>query len=149
VIALCHRFASLDRSDRQLVLEVLALMALVSAGLRLVRFPTLRRALERYVRLRTIAPARSRAAAIDRVRWAITVVAARLPGATCLVQALTGDAILRRMGLPCELRIGVRVSGRRSAAIEAHAWVDCNGLVAIGAIEDLSDFRVLAAPRSA
>jgi hypothetical protein len=149
VIALCHRFASLDRLDRQLVLEVVALMPLVWAGLHLFRFPTLRCALETYVRSRTVAHTGSEAEAMDRVRWAITVVAARFPRATCLVQALTADTILRRMGLECALRIGVRASGTGTVPIEAHAWVDCNGRVAIGAIEELSDFRVLAAPRSA
>ena len=149
MIALCHRFASLERSDRRLVLEAVLLMAFVRAGLRLFRFPTLRRALDQYVGLRAIGHAGSRAAAIDRVRWAVKVAAARIPPATCLVQALTADAILRRMGLASELRIGVRVRGNGAGPIEAHAWVDCNGLVVTGAIEDLSDFRVLAAPRSA
>ena len=145
---LWHRFASLDRSDRRLVLEVVALMPLVWAGLKLVRFATLRRGLETYGRSPMVGQLGSEAATIARVRWAITVVAARFPGATCLVQALTADAILRRVGVTCTLRIGVRASGKATVPIEAHAWVDCKGLVAIGAIEDLSDFRVLAAPRS-
>jgi hypothetical protein len=32
--------------------------------------------------------------------------------------------------------------------IEAHAWLDCDGAVAIGVIDGLSDFKVLTAPRS-
>ncbi|HUE89813.1 MAG TPA: lasso peptide biosynthesis B2 protein [Vicinamibacterales bacterium] len=152
MIALYQRFTSLDRSNRRLVLETASLMALVWAGLRLFRFPTLRRALDCYVRSRTtghkVHP-QPNPATIARVRWAITVVADRFPPATCLVQALTADAILRRRGISCELRIGVRGGGNGSAPIEAHAWIDCDDAVAIGAIEDLSEFRVLAAPRPA
>ena len=149
MISLYRKFTSLDRSDRRLVLEAASLMTFVWAGLRLCRFPMLRRTLDQYVKSQTTGHTdQSHPAAIARVRWAITVVAARFPSATCLVQALTADAILRRMGLSCELRIGVRVSGKSAVPIEAHAWVDCDGTVAVGAIEDLSDFRVLAVPRS-
>ena len=75
-------------------------------------------------------------------------VAARFPSATCLVQALAADAILRRRGLACELRIGVRARDDSTVPIEAHAWVECDGAVAIGAIENLSAFKVLTSQRS-
>jgi hypothetical protein len=148
VIALYHRFTSLDRSDRRLVLEAASLMALVWTGLRLLRLSTLRRILDHYVGspiARNIAQPHP---AIGPVRWAITAVAARFPSATCLVQALVADAILRRRGLTCELRIGVRVRGNTAVPFEAHAWVECDGAVAIGAIENLSDYEVLTALRS-
>jgi hypothetical protein len=149
VIALYRRFTSLDRSDRRLVLEAASLMALVWTGLRLFQFSTLRRILDRYAG----SPAARNdgtpnASAIRPVRWAITAVAARFPAATCLVQALAADAILRRRGLACELRIGVRVRGNSAVPIESHAWLECDGAVAIGAIENLSSFKVLTALRS-
>jgi hypothetical protein len=149
VLALWHKFASLDRSRRRLVLEVALLMALVKAGLRVFPYPTLRVALDYYVRLRTVPHEDAEADVIEQVGWATRVVATRLPRATCLVQALTAATILRRRGYACELRIGVRASGTRTVPFEAHAWVDCSGLVAIGAIEDLPEFKVMAGPRSA
>jgi hypothetical protein len=87
-------------------------------------------------------------AAIGPVRWAIAAVAARCPSATCLIQALAADAMLRRRGLPCELRIGVRPRGDGAVPVEAHAWVECAGAVAVGAIDGLSSFTVLHAPPS-
>jgi hypothetical protein len=144
VIALFCRFRSLDRSDRRLVLEAASLMAFVWIGLRLIRFPTLRRMLDRYAG--SPAPGsvcRSHPSAVGPVRWAITATAARLPvAATCLVQALAADAMLRRKGLEPALFIGVRI---RDGAVpfEAHAWVECEGGVAIGGVEDLPDFTVL------
>jgi hypothetical protein len=147
VIALLRKFTSLDRSTRILVLEAAAVMALVWTGLRLARLPTLRRILDRYAGSSTAGNPRQ-PDAIAPVCRAITQVAARVPSWTCLVQALAADAILRQRGLTCELRIGVRVRRDRPAALQAHAWVECHGEVAIGAVEDLSDFKVLMALRS-
>jgi hypothetical protein len=144
VIALCHRFTSLDRLNRRLVLEAALVMAFVWTGLRLLRFPTLRRMLDRYAA--TSSPVHvgtSPSRTIGKVRWAISAVAARFPSATCLVQALAADAILRRRGLAPELRIGIRARSHSARPIEAHAWVECDGSVAIGSIENLSDFTLL------
>jgi hypothetical protein len=142
LIALFCRFASLDRSGRRLVLEAASLMALVWTGLRLLPLPTLRRILDRYAG----PPATTRQAdarSSAPVRWAIGAVAARLPQATCLVQALAADAMLRRRGFATELRIGVRVRVSHGAPLEAHAWVECGGAVVTGAIPDLPEFKVL------
>ena len=145
---LYRRFTSLDQADRGLVLQAASLMALVWTGLRLLRFVTVRRILERYAG----SPAERSVGhrdpiAIDRVRWAIAAVARRFPSATCLVQALAGEVMLRRLGQDCELRIGVRSGADRTRAIEAHAWVECEGAVAIGAADDPSTFPPLTAGR--
>jgi len=151
LIALCRRFTSLDRSDRRRVLEAASLMALVWTGLRVLRFPTLRRLLHRYARSSTTSTTgnagRPHSSATYPVQWAITTVAARLPWATCLVQALAADAILRRRGLTSELRIGVRVPRNHDVPFKAHAWVECGGTVVTGAIDELADFKVLTTLR--
>jgi hypothetical protein len=82
------------------------------------------------------------------VGWAVTAVARRFRAATCLVQALATEAMLRQRGLACELRIGVRLRRGSSMPLEAHAWVECNGLVSPGAMAHPSDFKVLAALKS-
>jgi hypothetical protein len=145
-MALYRRFTSLDRSHRRLVLEAASLMAIVWTGLRFLRFPTLRRLLDRYAESPTTGTA-GEPQSSGSVRWAIAAVAARFPSATCLVQALAAEAILRRRGLTCELRIGVRVRDRSDAPIQAHAWVVCGSGVVTGAIEDLADFNVLTTLR--
>jgi hypothetical protein len=43
---------------------------------------------------------------------------------TCLTRSLALVYLLRRRGLPAELRIGVRKTGE---AFGAHAWVECQG----------------------
>ena len=57
--------------------------------------------------------------------------AARLvPRANCLTQALAVRALLARTQYPSQLRIGVARTAR--GAIEAHAWLESDGVVLIG-----------------
>nr|UXE46012.1 hypothetical protein Hi04_10k_c554_00011 [uncultured bacterium] len=81
-----------------------------------------------------------------RIVWALQAVSRRLPGKnSCLVQALAAQAMLRQRGYASEFRIGV--SGRDpTGAIKAHAWVECDGRVVLGQLEDLNSYAVLTAP---
>lgn len=53
------------------------------------------------------------------------------PRNPCLTEALVVHRLLRRKGYPSELRIGVRKASRSD--LEAHAWVEHQGVVVIGA----------------
>jgi hypothetical protein len=140
---------SLNRSERRLLLEAASLMAIAWTGLRLLPFPTLRRLLSRYGESRARHSIRGhKAGTIGAVQWAIEAIARRFRSATCLVQALATDVMLRRRGLTSELCIGVRLRRDNIVTLEAHAWVECGGVVAIGALEDLSHFEVLTTLRS-
>lgn len=124
-------------------------MAVVWLGLRCLRFLTLRRIADRYIALTTATVAAEPAVAIDRVRWAITAAAAHLPSATCLVRALAADAMLRRRGIPAELRFGVRAHRENGAPIEGHAWIVCGDGLTIGEAEhEAGAFDVLTPMRS-
>ncbi len=70
----------------------------------------------------------------ERVGLAVEAVSRRMPFmGNCLVRALAGLELLRRFGLPGELKIGVAREDRRG--FEAHAWVELDGRVLIGAGE--------------
>lgn len=147
MIAMYRRLTSLDRSDRRLVLEAASLLTLVWIGLRLLGFSKVRRILEPYRGSpRAGNGDRAHPSAIGRVSWAITAVAARLPWTNCLVRAFAADVMLRRRRLGSEVCLGVRVRDG-VLRIEGHAWVECDGAVAIGAIENLSDFKLLTVLR--
>src|SRR5262245_50544521 len=122
---MCRRLASLDRARRILVVEAAALMAAAWIALRVLPFLTLRRLFHRYADLTSKTTGATDADAIQSVRWAITAVAAYLPWATCLVQALAAGTMLRRKRIASELRFGVRTGTTGGAPIEGHAWVDC------------------------
>ena len=61
------------------------------------------------------------AAAVQAVERACRCV----PGSTCLVRAMTLEALLRSGGLAANLQIGVSLEA--DAHFEAHAWVDLHG----------------------
>jgi len=65
------------------------------------------------------------------VRRAAARAARTLPRVGCLAQACAAEWLLRRSGRACRLVLGVA----RPAAglLDAHAWVECEGIVVAGA----------------
>jgi hypothetical protein len=127
--------------DRLLVLEATLLVAGIWASLRMLRYPPVRRLVDVYGDRRTVV----RSSTPQRIAWAITSVAARLPvHTTCLMRALAGHAMTRRRGWPSEIRIGVRPRGSsQSRPLDSHAWMEVDGQVLIGDLENLADYGVL------
>jgi hypothetical protein len=134
VIADARRFIALDPPRKTLVLQALMLLIVTRAALRMMSLPTLRQAL-------TLRKSRHDIPA-NLVVWAVSVVARRLPGTTCLSEAVTAEMLLRRHGRAPILRIGVKSGHLRVP--DAHAWVECDGLVVMGAVDDLSGYAVLS-----
>ena len=64
---------------------------------------------------------------------AVDVAARFVPGATCLVKAQAGSAMLNRFGYAAEIKIGV---AKQSSDLKAHAWVECEGRVVVGSTEN-------------
>ena len=128
-----------------MVVEAAVLLLLVRAGLSLLPFTTLRRSLRYYSdSARSAAP--SHGSLVPRVAWAVMAAARRLPmRTTCLVESLTGDAMLRRRGLSSTLRFGVRPPN--GGALAAHAWVEHDGTVVFGALDELPEYSVLSPTR--
>ena len=77
---------------------------------------------------------------IDKTIWAITIATEYIP-ATCLTQAIAIQVLLAQRSYSTDLRIGVaKCDGRQ---LQAHAWVESQGKVVIGASEDLSRYTPL------
>ena len=129
------KFRSLPRAQRRLLVRCAFLTAAVSAGLRLLPFATL----QRWLQPRPANP--PPAAAADDIVWAVTIAGRYTPGATCLVQALVAEHMLKRAGHPAELRIGVS----NQPAFRAHAWVESEGKVVLGETETPAEFTSLPA----
>jgi hypothetical protein len=147
VIRVFRSFLALERSERRLAVEAMALLVFVWLALRLLPFLTLRGLLSGYAaRLHRS----SRAASVEpeRIARVVRAVADRAPfSITCLVRALVSDAMLRRSGFDSQLRIGVRLGGSRvTRSLEAHAWVECEDRIVGGELENLDDYAVLSAP---
>lgn len=75
------------------------------------------------------APGRGSRDDVREVVLGIERAARRIPGATCLIQALTGWLMLSRRSIPSTVRIGV---ARPDAKLSAHAWLEQDGRVVLG-----------------
>jgi hypothetical protein len=143
-----RRFRSLSSRDRRLVLEAALLLSIVRIGLRIFTFRRLRQLLSWYAP--HVDPADSQQATRashppGRVTWAVSAAARnRESPVTCLVKALATDTMLRRQGITSQLRFGVRSGGEGARPLTAHAWVECDGIVVFGEINELPTYSVLS-----
>jgi hypothetical protein len=117
-----RRFLALAGTDRSLVVRALGWVLLARVAVRFVPFSRLRAVADR------VTPG-GRRADPRRIAWAVEATARRIPRASCLIQALAADAMLRRSGRLPDLHIGVV---REGAAFEAHAWLELEGTVLVG-----------------
>jgi hypothetical protein len=122
-----RRFAHLGASDRAIALRAASLLLLTSVSLRIVGFRRWKSFLDR--RLPAINPSvapQQELLAQARHLAALHSSAARhlFFSTNCLQQALSLYVLLRRSGIPAELRFGAR---KDAASLEAHAWLVCLG----------------------
>jgi hypothetical protein len=117
-----RRLMALPRVDRTAYVEAGALDASLRLLTLCTSFTTARAWARRLAR---------RGRAIDTALAVRAVEAAgrTVPGSNCLSEALTGWVLLSRAGADPALRVGVA----RDRALAAHAWVECDGEVVIGA----------------
>ena len=127
------RYLSLPERDRALLRRSALLLAGVRIGLWLLPYRTLRRLLGRLPGNDRGGGRRGARETIERIAWAVTAASRHLPGTwTCLTQALAAEVLLARVGHRAHVRFGVtKAQGGR---LKAHAWVESNGEVVVGAV---------------
>ena len=131
-----HRYRALSAADRWLVIEAAVLLSTVRLGIAGLRFSVLRSALDL---LSGVPPNHhgKPSPAVERLAWALAAASRRLPfRSTCLVESLAVDAMMRRRGYASEIRFGVRPPS--AGVLAGHAWVECDGAVVFGALQDYS-----------
>ena len=122
IVRKLRRFSPAERS---LLLQGLVLLAWVRLILCVLPFRWVSRLLTRHSKNRQIRTAIPE----DRVIWAVRVTATRVPGATCLVQAMAAKCLLERYGRkPC-LHFGITKDNGR---LLAHAWLVSDGRTVLG-----------------
>jgi Transglutaminase-like superfamily len=129
------KFVRLQQRDRGLLFKTVLLLAAVKLGLALLPFQTLRRLLAKLSQ--RLPP--QRPLSVAKAIWAIEVASRYMPGgAKCLVRALATQVLLARQGYATQLRIGVAKGDRDR--LEAHAWVESQGRVVIGRLNNWERF---------
>jgi Transglutaminase-like superfamily len=134
------KFFRFGAGDRQLLVMSLILLAAMRLGLWLMPFRTLLKLLAKISqpsdRLQVTNPV-----SVRKIAWAVNAVSRYMPGVKCLARALTTQVLMNRYGHSSELRIGVAKG--ETGILEAHAWIEYQGLVVIGNLTDLSRFMPL------
>ena len=121
-----RKFLELSPEDRVLFLKLWSLLPLVAALLRLLGYPRTLRLLSRWSSAappRVDLPQDSMAYALRLGRLARMAGRYVPTNGSCLRQSLLVWWLLRRKGVPAELRIG----GRTQEGFTAHAWVEVDG----------------------
>lgn len=123
-----HKLLGLSGAERRQLAAALVVVAAARLGLWLLPFRIFRPMLAR-------ATSRPRGPGVDektvdKVAWAVSTVAARVPRATCLTQALAAQVLLAHLGERSALCIGVAHDERRG--VRGHAWLEHRGRVVIG-----------------
>lgn len=124
--------------ERGLLLKAWILLAMVRLGLLLIPFRAMHRLVSR-VKTGKAVPEKPGERLSVQVALAVQGASRYLPGkTTCLPQALVAALMLKRLGSTAHLRIGV--ARGEGGEFQAHAWVEDQGQVVIGMLQDLSRF---------
>ena len=134
-----RQFADLTPLERGLLLRAAVLVAGVRLALWTMPF--------RWVRLvlgvrRAVSPSLE-AIRVRRLAWAVQAAARRIPGASCLTQALALQYLLARAGHTAEVHIGVAKHCARG--FEAHAWLEYRGEILAGDNGELERYAPILA----
>ena len=88
--------------------------------------------------LKRLRPNESKISTVE-ISWALGVWVRRIPKMTCLVQALAGQALLRRSGETSRLCIGVKTNDE----FKAHAWLLSEKDIVLGEVPELSEYQLV------
>ena len=131
----------LTGEDRGLLVLSLLLQASIRVGLWLMPFSKVQRLAVGWA-ARKAKKERAGPGGEKRVVWAINMTSPMVPSCTCFVRALAAQVLLQRCGFETDLRVGV--AKERNGRLKGHAWLEKNGEVLIGGMEDLSQYTLLA-----
>lgn len=135
----------MPRAKKTLLGEALLAVCLVRSLLLLLPFRWLYAWSRRWERALLAGPAADvdarREQELSRV---VQAVGRRIPGATCLTQAMALQMLLARQGKSSALRIGVAKNAE--GKFHAHAWLQTPHGVAIGGGRHLDSFTPLRGP---
>ncbi|MGF1574967.1 MAG: lasso peptide biosynthesis B2 protein [Cyanophyceae cyanobacterium] len=134
------RLGQLSLIERQILWQALLWVVLIRLALSLFPFMKLRTLMKEVVQRVALSPPALEATR-DQILWAVQKVSRRIPGATCLTQALAARILLSQYHYPHQLCIGVDIGSGQP--FSAHAWLEAGDQVLIGQLPDLSRYTKL------
>ena len=134
-----RQFRALPGCERKLLLRAVLLVAAARIALWTLPFRWVRSVVGRR---RPVAPELA-AIRVSRLSWAVQAAARRIPGASCLTQALALQYLMSRAGQVAEVHIGVAKGSERG--FESHAWVEHGGAIVLGDNGELERYAPMLA----
>jgi hypothetical protein len=131
-----HKFIKLSLTEKVLFFESAFYLVAVGLMLRFIPFKDIFSFVHGH-KTRKI----RRAVSSERITWMVEKISRQLPFIKCLGKALVSQAMLTRRGFSSQLMIGVAKDN--NGKLEAHAWVEKQGQVIVGNLDDLSRFEPL------
>lgn len=128
-VGLLHKVLDLTPAERRFLIIAWLWLGFFRVALWLLPFQRVNRLMERMSRNMGGRPGVHPKAA-GQIAAAIRRASRLVPQATCLPQALAALAMLKRLGLPAELHIGVAKD--EAGRFQAHAWVGSAGSSVVG-----------------
>lgn len=125
-----RKFFRLPPSDRVLFLKTFLLLCWTRLTLNAFSLRKFKRLLRFDASAAGLAPGTGKNLRASRVPWAVHAASRYVPGATCLLQALVGQRLLKEQGMPARLRIGVAKDP--NCCFQAHAWLEVGTEIVIG-----------------
>jgi transglutaminase superfamily protein len=142
-----NRFIQLSRGERLLLIKAALLLTGIRLALGVFRFPAVHRFLERRVKTSSrvaLANHDGQPEFVDSVVWSVTAASRYVPfTSNCLTKALAAELLLKRLGQPAVLCLGVALGKQKD--LKAHAWIEVEGRIVIGGAEARSLFVPLPA----
>ncbi|HUF47559.1 MAG TPA: lasso peptide biosynthesis B2 protein [Vicinamibacterales bacterium] len=121
-----RRLLRLPAADRWQAVQAVFWLWAVAVAMRVAGVRRVHDWLARRSESRTGAPADGQAVAVRLARLVDTAARHGLPGHTCLKRSLVLWYLCRRRGVPVAVVLGARPT---AAGLEAHAWVEHDGVV--------------------
>lgn len=134
------RFLALPLPDQAATLEALAAIISARVRLSLMSQADISRWLQPLLSgtdVETTANSQGSRGSIERIRGAVQRASRRVPGASCLVQAVAGSRMLAARGLGSRIRIGVEKIDKTFAA---HAWLTVGDTIVLGGADASARF---------
>jgi len=133
-----RQIAALPPAERWMLLRALVQVATVRIALAAMPFGLA----YRLVRARE-SSRRRYTVPVRRLAWAVQAAGRRVPGASCLVQALALHRLMTQAGHAGTLHVGVaRNDGR---GVDAHAWVEHRDSIVLGDCGDVGRYATILA----
>jgi hypothetical protein len=129
-VTLLRKLTQLDAAERRLLAEAAFVVPTVRLALTLLPFRIVHRGIAAATRRSHRRSASSASQTPERIARMIAAVAARVPRASCLTQALAATLLLARDGHAATLRVGV--AKNEDGSLRAHAWLESGGQTLLG-----------------